>query len=217
MVSAAVPPTSATARLTATSNVVASRRHFTSSRPRLTSRPEYSFKQLYAGVNRVAAMPQSLGVGRGDRVLIYIPMIPEAVFAMLATVRIGAIHSVVFGGFASASLATRIDDAKTDGDRLCRRRHADGQSGAVQAAARRGHRPRVEHKPARCCCSTVASSRCRPRRDATSTGRASRVAHDEDGAGGMGGKPARATSSTPAAPLASRRACSAIPVVTRWR
>ncbi len=73
---------------------------------------KYTFKQLYAEVNRVAAMLQGLGVGKGDRVLIYMPMIPEAVFAMLATVRIGAIHSVVFGGFASASLATRIDDAK---------------------------------------------------------------------------------------------------------
>ena len=52
------------------------------------------------------------GVGRGDRVLIYMPMIPEAVFAMLACARIGAIHSVVFGGFAAASLATRIDDAQ---------------------------------------------------------------------------------------------------------
>ena len=55
---------------------------------------------------------QSLGVGRGDRVLIYMPMIPEAAFAMLACARIGAIHSVVFGGFAAASLATRIDDAR---------------------------------------------------------------------------------------------------------
>jgi propionyl-CoA synthetase len=55
---------------------------------------------------------QSLGVGRGDRVLIYMPMIAEAAFAMLACARIGAIHSVVFGGFASGSLATRIDDAK---------------------------------------------------------------------------------------------------------
>jgi propionyl-CoA synthetase len=52
------------------------------------------------------------GVGRGDRVLIYMPMIAEAAFAMLACARIGAIHSVVFGGFAAASLATRIDDAK---------------------------------------------------------------------------------------------------------
>ena len=73
---------------------------------------KYTYKQLYAEVNRCAAMLQSMGVGKGDRVLIYMPMIPEAVFAMLATVRIGAIHSVVFGGFASASLATRIEDAK---------------------------------------------------------------------------------------------------------
>jgi propionyl-CoA synthetase len=73
---------------------------------------DYTFNALHAEVNRVAAMLQSLGVCKGDRVLIYMPMIPEAVFAMLATVRIGAIHSVVFGGFASASLATRIDDAK---------------------------------------------------------------------------------------------------------
>ncbi len=73
---------------------------------------DFTFKQLHAEVNRAAAMLQSLGIAKGDRVLIYMPMIPEAVFAMLATVRIGAIHSVVFGGFASASLATRIDDAK---------------------------------------------------------------------------------------------------------
>jgi propionyl-CoA synthetase len=72
----------------------------------------YTYRELHAEVNRVAAMLQSLGVGRGDRVLIYMPMVPEAVFAMLATVRIGAIHSVVFGGFASHSLASRIDDAK---------------------------------------------------------------------------------------------------------
>jgi propionyl-CoA synthetase len=72
----------------------------------------YTFRELHAEVNRFAAALQSLGVGKGDRVLIYMPMTPEAVFAMLATVRIGAIHSVVFGGFAAASLATRIDDAR---------------------------------------------------------------------------------------------------------
>ena len=59
----------------------------------------------------MAAVLQSLGVGKGDRVLIYLPMIPEAAFAMLACARIGAIHSVVFGGFAAVSLASRIDDA----------------------------------------------------------------------------------------------------------
>jgi len=72
----------------------------------------FTFAQLHDEVNRFAAMLRELGVGKGDRVLIYMPMIPEAVFAMLATVRLGAIHSVVFGGFAAASLAARIDDAQ---------------------------------------------------------------------------------------------------------
>ncbi len=72
----------------------------------------WTFAELADEVNRFAAILQSLGVGKGDRVLIYMPMVPEAVFAMLATVRIGAIHSVVFGGFAAASLAARIDDAQ---------------------------------------------------------------------------------------------------------
>ena len=72
----------------------------------------YTYAQLFDEVNAVAAMLKAQGVGRGDRVLIYMPMIAEAVFAMLACARIGAIHSVVFGGFAPASLATRIDDAR---------------------------------------------------------------------------------------------------------
>jgi propionyl-CoA synthetase len=72
----------------------------------------YSFAELHAEVQAMAATLQSLGVKQGDRVLIYMPMVPEAVFAMLACVRIGALHSVVFGGFASGSLATRIDDAE---------------------------------------------------------------------------------------------------------
>ena len=72
----------------------------------------FTYAQLHDEVNRCAAILQSLGVGKGDRVLIYMPMTPEAVFAMLATVRLGAIHSVVFGGFAAASLAARIDDAR---------------------------------------------------------------------------------------------------------
>ena len=72
----------------------------------------YTYRELHAEVNACAAAMQSLGVARGDRVLVYMPMIPEAVFAMLACARIGAIHSVVFGGFASSSLATRIDDAR---------------------------------------------------------------------------------------------------------
>ncbi len=72
----------------------------------------YSFRQLHAEVQRMAASLKELGVKQGDRVLIYMPMIPEAVFAMLACARIGAVHSVVFGGFASVSLASRIDNAE---------------------------------------------------------------------------------------------------------
>ena len=72
----------------------------------------YSFAELQREVERMAAIYKSLGVKRGDRVLIYMPMIAQACFAILAATRIGAIHSVVFGGFASGSLATRIDDAK---------------------------------------------------------------------------------------------------------
>jgi propionyl-CoA synthetase len=72
----------------------------------------YSFRELQREVERMAAILLSLGVKQGDRVLVYMPMIPEAAFAMLACTRIGALHSVVFGGFASVSLASRIDDAQ---------------------------------------------------------------------------------------------------------
>ena len=72
----------------------------------------YSFTELHAEVQCMAACLLALGVKQGDRVLIYMPMIPQAAFAMLACARIGAIHCVVFGGFASGSLASRIDDAQ---------------------------------------------------------------------------------------------------------
>ena len=72
----------------------------------------WSTSHLLQEVMSMAAALQELGVRQGDRVLLYLPMIPEAAFAMLACARLGAIHSVVFGGFASASLAARIDDAR---------------------------------------------------------------------------------------------------------
>jgi propionyl-CoA synthetase len=72
----------------------------------------FTYRDLHAEVNRMAASMLSLGVTHGACVLIYMPMIPEAVFAMLACARLGAIHSVVFGGFAAPNLAARIDDAK---------------------------------------------------------------------------------------------------------
>jgi len=71
-----------------------------------------TFAQLQQEVETLGAVMQDFGVTKGDRVVIYMPMVPEAVIAMLACARIGAIHSVVFGGFASKELATRIDDAK---------------------------------------------------------------------------------------------------------
>jgi propionyl-CoA synthetase len=72
----------------------------------------YSYRELFREVNQAAAMMRSLGVKKGERVIIYMPMIPEALFAILACARLGAVHSVVFGGFAAASLAARIDDAR---------------------------------------------------------------------------------------------------------
>ena len=71
-----------------------------------------SYRELRDQVARFARVLHGLGVGRGDRVIIYMPMVPETAFAMLACARLGAIHSVVFGGFAANELATRIDDAK---------------------------------------------------------------------------------------------------------
>ncbi|HYA50462.1 MAG TPA: propionyl-CoA synthetase [Streptosporangiaceae bacterium] len=71
----------------------------------------FTYRQLLDEVARFAGVLRGLGIGKGDRVVIYMPMIPEAVVAMLACARLGAVHSVVFGGFAAPELAARIDDA----------------------------------------------------------------------------------------------------------
>jgi propionyl-CoA synthetase len=71
-----------------------------------------TYDRLLTEVQVLAAILRDLGVRRGDRIILYMPMVPEAVIAMLACARIGAVHSVVFGGFAASELATRIDDAK---------------------------------------------------------------------------------------------------------
>jgi propionyl-CoA synthetase len=72
----------------------------------------FTYRQLQDAVASTAGMLRGCGVAKGDRVILYMPMIPEAVIAMLACARLGAIHSVVFGGFAAPELATRIDDAR---------------------------------------------------------------------------------------------------------
>src|SRR5713226_9153538 len=71
-----------------------------------------TYHRLQVETQVLAAILRNFGVAKGDRVLLYMPMVPEAVIGMLACARIGAIHSVVFGGFAANELATRIDDAK---------------------------------------------------------------------------------------------------------
>ena len=76
-------------------------------------RQSYTYAELTDLVARFAGVLRRSGVGKGDRVVIYMPMIPEAVIAMLATARLGAVHSVVFGGFAPKELAARIRDAVT--------------------------------------------------------------------------------------------------------
>jgi propionyl-CoA synthetase len=80
--------------------------------PLTGTKARYSFAELTARVEALAAVLSDAGVTKGDRVIVYMPMIPEAVMAMLAVVRIGAIHSVVFGGFAARELAARIEDAR---------------------------------------------------------------------------------------------------------
>jgi len=72
----------------------------------------YSFADLQREVSRLAAVLADFGVAKGDRVIVYMPMVPEAVIGMLACARLGAIHSVVFGGFSAGELAKRIDDAR---------------------------------------------------------------------------------------------------------
>ena len=79
--------------------------------PVTDTKRRYTYAELRDEVARFAGVLAGLGVGRGDRVIVYMPMVPEAIIAMLACARLGAVHSVVFGGFASNELAVRIDDA----------------------------------------------------------------------------------------------------------
>ncbi len=76
------------------------------------NKKKFTYLELKDKVSKFAGSLDNLGIKKGDRVIIYMPMIPEAVIAMLACGRIGAVHSVVFGGFASNELASRIDDSK---------------------------------------------------------------------------------------------------------
>ncbi|MCU7941362.1 MAG: propionyl-CoA synthetase [Candidatus Thiodiazotropha sp. (ex Cardiolucina cf. quadrata)] len=109
----------------------------------------YSYSELRDTVARLAGVIASHGVGKGDRVIIYMPMIPEAAIAMLACARIGAIHSVVFGGFAAKELATRIDD--------CQPKMILSASCGIEPSRLVAYKPLLDeaieiarHKPAKC-------------------------------------------------------------------
>src|SRR5437870_4313956 len=80
--------------------------------PLANSVTKFTYAELLSEVQALAAIMQDFGVAKGDRVILYMPMVPEAVVAMLACARIGAVHSVVFGGLAAKELATSIEDAK---------------------------------------------------------------------------------------------------------
>ncbi len=80
--------------------------------PVTNTKKTFTYGRMLSEVQILGAMLRDFGVGKGDTVILYMPMVPEAVFAMLACARIGAVHSVVFGGFAPKELATRIDDCK---------------------------------------------------------------------------------------------------------
>lgn len=108
----------------------------------------FTYAQVQEEISRMANVLEGLGVATGDRVAIYLPMIPEAVFAMLACARIGAPHSVVFGGFSADALRSRIEDAEAKvvitADGQFRRGKAMGLKGAVDAALA-GGAPSVTH------------------------------------------------------------------------
>ena len=110
---------------------------------------KYTYSELTEAVKRAANVLAGLGVQQGDRVAIYLPMIPEAVISMLAVARIGAIHSVVFGGFSSDSLATRIQDAEAKlvitADGGFRKGKASALKPAVDEALKDDKCPSVEH------------------------------------------------------------------------
>lgn len=105
--------------------------------PVTKSKKSYSYETLLAEVSKLAGALQSLGVQKGDRVIIYMPMVPEAVMAMLACARLGAVHSVVFGGFAAAELAARINDAKP--------KIILSASGAIEGSRLVEYKPLLDH------------------------------------------------------------------------
>ncbi len=132
--------------------------------PVTSTQRKISYAELLDEVSQFAGALAANGIGKGDRVIVYMPMIPEAIVAVLACARLGAVHSVVFGGFAANELATRIDDATPKADRFGILRYRAVAHRRVQAAARSGDRTidaqaRTLHRAA----ATAGNSQSRPR------------------------------------------------------
>ena len=184
--------------------------------PVTESRPDDHLSELLTEVARFAGALAQRGVGKGDRVILYMPMMPEAVIAMLACARLGAVHSVVFGGFAANELATRIDDASPSSSS---RRPAGSRSTRSSPTSRCSTPPSIMavHKPEHC----VILQRPHAARELMA-GRD--IDWDEAMAARGAGRcaprsppPIRSTSSTPPARPASPRVSSATMAATRWR
>ena len=167
-----------------------------------------TFRELLDKVSEFAGALARLGVSKGDRVIIYMPMIPEAVIAMLAVARIGAIHSVVFGGFASHELATRIDDALPKVVVTASCGIEPGRVGPVQAAPRRGDRDVAAQAVTLHRLSTADGHRRSDRQDAISNGTTPSRARNGTTACRLR-RPIRSTSCTrPARPGSPRASCA---------
>ena len=176
----------------------------------------FTYQELRDEVARFAGALRRQGIDKGDRVIIYMPMVPEAIIAMLACARIGAIHSVVFGGFAANELAKRIDDARprlilsaSCGIEVNRvipyKPLLDGAIEIADAQARALRDP-----------AAASGAGAADRRGATSTGATSWRARRRPSAC-RSPPPIRSTSCTRRAPPASRRASCATTAATRSR
>jgi propionyl-CoA synthetase len=175
----------------------------------------FTYRELRDAVAQFAGSLVTQGVGHGDRVIIYMPMVPEAVIAMLACARLGAIHSVVFGGFASNELATRIEDAKP--------KAVVSASCGIEPDRLIAYKPlldaaieQVESKPSRCIILLRPCSRPSSIRAATSSGTKRSPASTRPAAS-QSRQRIRSTSSTRPARPDNRKESSATTAVTQSR
>jgi propionyl-CoA synthetase len=177
----------------------------------------FTYRELLAEVAACAAVLRDLGAEKGDRIVIYMPMVPEAAIAMLACARIGAVHSVVFGGFAPGELAKRIDDARP---RLVISASCGLEPGRVVA-----YKPLLDQaiemaaaRPDACLILQRPQAAQTSRPAATTTGQTSSARRaGAPWTASRSPPPIRSTSSTPRAPPACPRAWCATTAATWWR